>query len=508
MWARLPSSAVFGAVAQQQMSSKHSARASEQTTPVPGESASIGGGSSSEVPVPDSSESPTIVDGSLGDNVIAFEFSRSSDSPTVVDAPSPERISSGPSAGQGASASFRSHTSQFLLTPGMLVTQRYEILQMLGEGGMGAVYKARDRELNRLVALKVIRPELAQDPGILQRFKQEILLSSKVTHRNVVRIYDLGETETFKFITMEYVEGKDLRSLLTEKHKLPAQEAIAIIQQVFSGLGAAHREGIIHRDLKPGNIMVDAQGRVVVMDFGLARTIASDGMTRTGLMVGTMEYMSPEQAQAKELDARSDIFTVGLILYELLSGKMPYAADSAVASLLKRTHERAAPVSDHDAAIPRSVSSIVAKCLERDPKQRYQNTDEALADLENWQGKRAAATLRFSDVSPWGRDIPWPLIGVVGAVLILATTGFLLRHKLFGPVTSSSSASAPVSMAILPFHNASGDPALDWLGPNLADMLSTDVGQSSKLRTVSATVCTRYSRTSTFQPTQNLIHRA
>jgi serine/threonine protein kinase/tetratricopeptide (TPR) repeat protein len=368
----------------------------------------------------------------------------------------------------------------------MVVAQRYEILQVLGEGGMGAVYKVKDRALDRLVALKVIRPELAANPDILQRFKQEILLSSKVTHRNVVRIYDLGDAEAFKFITMEYVDGEDLRQLLKRHGKLPVEEAVAIIAQVFSGLGAAHRESIIHRDLKPGNIMRDAQGRVVVMDFGLARSITSDGMTQSGLMVGTMEYMSPEQAQAKELDARSDIFTVGLILYELLTGNMPFKADSVVASLLKRTQERAAPVSDHNAAIPRSLSSIVAKCLEPDPKLRYQKTADVLVDLENWEGKRAAGSLHFPDIGPWGRDIPWPVIGVLAAVLILVSTGFLLRNQLFGRSSGAVSSAPAVSVAILPFRNASGDQNLDWFGASLAEMLSTDVGQSSSLRTVSS----------------------
>jgi tetratricopeptide (TPR) repeat protein len=231
--------------------------------------------------------------------------------------------------------------------------------------------------------------------------------------------------------------------------------------------------------------MIDQQGRVVVMDFGLARSIASDGMTRTGLMVGTMEYMSPEQAQAKELDARSDIFTVGLILYELLSGKMPYAADSAVASLVKRTQERAAPVSDHDAAIPRALSSIVAKCLERDPSARYQSATQVLADLQHWQGKAAAATLRFPDVRPWGRDVPWQWIGALTIVLVLALTGITFRKKLFPPRTASVATGPAVSLAILPFRNASAQPDLDWLGSSLADMLSSDVGQSAHLRTVS-----------------------
>jgi serine/threonine protein kinase/tetratricopeptide (TPR) repeat protein len=341
----------------------------------------------------------------------------------------------------------------------MLLARRYEILEVLGEGGMGTVYKAKDCELDRLVALKVIRPELASNPDVLQRFKQEILLSSKVTHRNVVRIYDLGEAEGLKFITMEYVDGKDLRQKLKQEGRLGVNEALDIIVQVFSGLAAAHREGIIHRDLKPGNIMQDGTSRVVVMDFGLARSVVSDGMTQTGMMVGTMEYMSPEQAQAKNLDARSDIFTVGLIFYELLTGKMPYQADSVVASLLKRSREQAAPVSTHNTAIPRSLSSIVAKCLELEPELRYQSAAEALAALNSWQETGIAAALHFPEVRPWARDVPWPIVSVVTTVLVLAVTGFLLRNKLLGP--SGGSASAPISVLVADFENNTHDSLFD-----------------------------------------------
>src|SRR6201987_5948118 len=182
-------------------------------------------------------------------------------------------------------------------------------------------------------------------------------------------------------------------------------------------------------------------------------------MTRTGMMVGTMEYMSPEQAQAKNLDARSDIFTVGLIFYELLSGKMPYEADSVVASLLKRSREPAAPVSSHDTAIPRSLSSIVAKCLALEPELRYQSADEALSALDKWQEKGAASALRFPEVRPWARDIPWPLLGVVATVIVLAVTGFLLRNRLFGP--SGSSARAPISVLVADFQNNTHDSLFD-----------------------------------------------
>ncbi|MGC2611625.1 MAG: tetratricopeptide repeat protein, partial [Candidatus Sulfotelmatobacter sp.] len=315
-----------------------------------------------------------------------------------------------------------------------------------------------------------------------------LLLSREVTHRNVIRIYDLGDADGVKFITMEFVEGQDLRSLIQEKKKFPPEEAVELMQQVCRALEAAHTLGIIHRDLKPQNIMRDQTGRILVMDFGLARMVEGDGMTQTGALVGTMEYMSPEQAMGKNLDQRSDLYSMGLILYELLTGKMPFKAESAVASLLKRNQEQAAPVSDHDQTIPRALSNIVAKCLERDPALRYQTATEFLQDLEIWQGKSAAATLRFpTSEKPWGQTIPWHWIGGTAAVLALAITGFLLRGELFKPGKKATATGPAVSLAILPFRNASGDPSFDWLGPSLAEMLSTDVGQSARLRTASPT---------------------
>src|SRR5438445_169929 len=256
------------------------------------------------------------------------------------------------------------------------------------------------------------------------------------------------------------------------------------MQQTCRALEAAHSVGIIHRDLKPQNVMRDKSGRILVMDFGLARTLEGDGMTQTGALVGTMDYMSPEQALGKELDQRSDLFALGLIFYELLTGKMPYKAESVVASLLKRTQERAAPVSSHDNTIPQALSSIVSRSLEPDVKLRYQSAAEILNDLNAWQGKGAAATLQFPPVHTWGQDIPWQWIGGFGAIIVIVITGFLFRGKL-APSVKPALSGPVVSLAILPFHNASGDQSLDWLGSYLADMLSTDVGQSSQLRTVS-----------------------
>jgi eukaryotic-like serine/threonine-protein kinase len=346
-----------------------------------------------------------------------------------------------------------------VLGAGTLLANRYEITALLGEGGMGAVYKANDRELNRPVALKVIRPDLARNQSIIDRFKQELLLAREVTHKNVIRIYDLGESEGRRFITMEFVEGEDLRTFMLRKQKLSPGEAVEIIEQVCRALEAAHTAGVIHRDLKPQNLMRDKSGRILVMDFGLARTLEGDGLTQAGALLGTMDYMSPEQALGKPLDQRSDIFAIGLIFYELLTRKMPYVADSAVASLLKRTTERAVPVVAHDPTIPPALSAIVGKCLDPAVNLRYQSASEVVSDLQAWQGGHAAATLRFpASHRPWGQTIPWHWVGVAAAVVVLAVAGVVLRGKFTAaPVAANKS----VSVLVADFTNHTGDPIFD-----------------------------------------------
>jgi eukaryotic-like serine/threonine-protein kinase len=381
----------------------------------------------------------------------------SSDSPTLID----QGLSSSNSALTVGGVDPQSTPN---LRIGNVLGGRYAILGVIGQGGMGAVYKAEDRALNRLVALKVIRPELAADPEMLQRFKQEILLASKVSNRNVIRIYDLGDAEGFKFVTMQYLEGEDLRTLLRRRGKLPAKEAVGIIEQVLSGLQSAHQEGVIHRDLKPANIMLDPQGRVVVMDFGLARTFAGDGMTRTGMLVGTMEYMSPEQAQGKDLEATSDIFAVGIIFFELLTGKLPYEAQSAVASLVKRTTERATPISDIDRTIPGALSNIVGKCLERDPALRYQSAAEVLDDLHSWVGNaplsvRSTAHRIPQRITKLGaRRVIWSAATVFAVILILIATAVWYTAR---PKKLVGTPHAPVSILVADLDNTTSDPVFD-----------------------------------------------
>jgi eukaryotic-like serine/threonine-protein kinase len=282
---------------------------------------------------------------------------------------------------------------------GEILGERYEILKRLGEGGMGAVYKARDHELDRLVALKVIRPELAGNPDILRRFKQELILARQVTHKNVVRIFDLGSADGRKFITMDYIDGQDLKTILSERGKLPANEVIPIFQQICRALEAAHAEGVVHRDLKPQNIMVDAVGRVWLMDFGLARSMELSGLTRTGVLMGTPDYMSPEQARAEKVDARSDLFSLGIIIHETLVGQLPFQADTLMAKLLQRVQQKAKPVTEIDGGIPPALGDIVSKCLEPKVGSRYQSAREILDDLSSFsQGRQATQITSVSRI--------------------------------------------------------------------------------------------------------------
>jgi eukaryotic-like serine/threonine-protein kinase len=351
---------------------------------------------------------------------------------------------------------------------GRMFGRRYQILEMLGEGGMGAVYKVRDQELNRVVALKVIRPDLAQDSGVLRRFKQELILARQVTHRNVIRIFDLAEADGVKFITMEYIEGKDLRALLREKGKFSPSEAVGIIEQVCRALEAAHAEGVIHRDLKPQNIMLDSEGKVSVMDFGIARSIDPDsaGMTLTyGALVGTPEYMSPEQAKGETLDARSDLFSLGIIFYELLTGNSPYKGDTTMASLYKRTSEPARPPRELVADLPDALSDMVLRCLEINREKRYASASEILADLQAWRGhgapRRAPLAWRLKRFSiaevPPARWLPMA-IGIT-MVAGLALAGVSLRSTIFRKPAPSPT--HPVSVLVADFTNHTGDPLFD-----------------------------------------------
>src|SRR6266850_4101745 len=404
-------------------------------------------GDSSASDVPREEEGATFV---AGPSTPAIDSNAAAGDATFVD-PSPT-----PAAGKPRLSNIFPKQNQLQI--GDVLGGRFEILEVLGEGGMGTVYKALDREVDHLVALKLIRPDMAANPVILARFKQELLTARQVTHRNVIRIYDLSEVDGVRFITMEFVEGRDLRKLLLDQGKLSPGQAVELIRQVCQALEAAHSAGVIHRDLKPQNIMQDKQGRILVMDFGLARSLESGGMTQTGALMGTIEYMSPEQAMGKQLDARSDLFAVGLIFYELLTCKLPFKAETAMASLLKRNQERALPAAELDASIPRGLSDIVSKCLERDPNLRYQSAQDILADLDAWQGKRPISASVVMPVPAPSRAVPWKWIAIAAAALLLLVGTPIVVQRFMHKTPTQH---APVSVLVADFTNHTGDPIFD-----------------------------------------------
>jgi len=341
------------------------------------------------------------------------------------------------------------------LREGTVLADRYEILKLLGQGGMGAVYKARDTELDRTVALKLIRPELAKNPEILRRFKQELILARQVTHRNVIRIFDLGQSEGIKFITMDFVEGQDLRHLLRERGKFPPEEAARLMLQICRALEAAHSEGVIHRDLKPHNIMLDASGRAYVMDFGIARSAYLPGMTQTGQLIGTPEYMSPEQARGEKLTARSDLFSLGVIFYELLTGQSPYpAGDAPLSTLWKRLQEKPKPPMEVDPEVPKTLNDIVMKALEIEPEDRLASAREMAEQLELWLGPSAGTSVI---VVPAARSKPywkWVSAGLAAALLVAGVAFRWMNPK-------PKAVHPPVSVLVADFTNHTGDPIFD-----------------------------------------------
>lgn len=341
------------------------------------------------------------------------------------------------------------------LTPGTVLGGRYEILQLLGRGGMGAVYKAHDQELERTVALKLIRPDLARNPEMVRRFKQELILARQVTHKNVIRIFDLGQADGIKFITMDYVEGHDLRALLKEKRKFPSSEAARIMLQICRALEAAHSEHVIHRDLKPQNVMLDGKGRVYVMDFGIARSVHVPGMTQTGALIGTPEYMSPEQARGESLDQRSDIFSLGVIFYEILTGTKPYPSDTPLATLWKRMEEPVTPPIKFEPGLPLALNDIVVKALQIKPENRFASAREMAHQLEIWLGPSAESSAIFLPAPRTTHYWKWAS-AAMGILLI----GTVVAFRLKGPAKSPS-AHAPVSVLVADFANATGDSIFD-----------------------------------------------
>ena len=258
--------------------------------------------------------------------------------------------------------------------------QRYEVLQELGRGGMGVVYKAHDRETGEILAVKVLKPEIAGDPAGMERFKNELRLARRVTHKNVCRIYEFNRAGGTAFITMEFIDGITLHDCVRQRERLTAEEGVRLARQICAALREAHHQGIIHRDLKPSNIMIDRDGNAKIMDFGIARSLDAS-VTVTGMVLGTPAYMAPEQAEGRSVDARTDIYLLGLILYEIFTGTVAFSGDTPFLIALKQMREDPPPPRQIDPNLPAYLDNVVMRCLQKDASLRFPSVDELEAAL-------------------------------------------------------------------------------------------------------------------------------
>ncbi len=270
------------------------------------------------------------------------------------------------------------------LAPGTPMGKRFQVLSVLGSGGMGVVYKARDRELDDLVALKVLRRDLWGDRAQLERMKSEIKLARKITHPNVLRTYDFGELDRVAFISMEYVRGVTLRYMLDQAHRLPYSAGLRLGKQLCSGLGAAHAVGVIHRDIKPENLILEPTGNAKLMDFGIARPVSrlTPGQTQAGFIVGTPQYLAPEQVQGGDIDTRADIYSTGVVLYEIFTGTVPFKADTAMEVLVKHLQDEPPAPSSRWPEMPPRLEAAILRCLRKNPAERFQRIEELHKELE------------------------------------------------------------------------------------------------------------------------------
>lgn len=369
------------------------------------------------------------------------------------------------------------------LTTGSTFAGRYQIIEELGKGGMGRVYKVLDNETNEKIALKLIKPEIAADKKIVERFRNELTTARKIAQKNVCRMYDLGKEKGSYYITMEYISGQDLKGLIRQTGQLTVGKAVSISKQICGGLTEAHDLGVVHRDLKPNNIMIDQGGNAKIMDFGIARAVKGKGITGSGVMIGTPQYMSPEQVEGKDVDQRSDLYSLGIILYEMLTARVPFEGDTPLTVGVKQKTEIPKEPKELNPQIPDDLNRVILKCLEKNQENRYQSAGELRSELERIEKgfpttdrvipERKAITSKEITVTFGMKRVLFPVI----AIAVVVITVFLFLWKK-GPTFD------PNLVAVGIFENQTGNPELENLGRMACDWITQGVKETGQFEVV------------------------
>ncbi len=378
------------------------------------------------------------------------------------------------------------------LNRGETFAGRYEIIEELGRGGMGSVYRAEDTKVREEVALKLINPDVASDEQTIERFRNELKLARKIRHKNVCQMYDLGEADGTYYITMEYVPGEDLKSFIKRSRRLSIGTAITIGKQICEGLAEAHKEGVVHRDLKPGNIMIDRDGNARIMDFGIARSIKSESMTVPSMIFGTPEYMSPEQADAQGTDKRSDIYAFGVILYEMMTGQLPFTGDSAFSLVSKHKRETPDEPKDVNPDIPEDLNRLIVSCLDKDKEKRFQTVEQILNELVSIESAVASTRAEKLSDEPPTQEKRITKTGVkrifIPALIVLSLAIIALIIWRLAPIKDSATPlDGKPSIAVLPFEDLSEQKDQEYFCDGMTEQLITNLTKISDLKVIART---------------------